>query len=142
MRNLGLGPSPSPGVRDMGARGLTPLGQRFCVRRNRFERSRRRRRRRRRRRGRRRRRRRQASPSRGRVPPTPATHYIVRNTSAMRAQLMGSHRSFIGPINLRSELDTNTRAEIHNVARISTEYALTPTREGSGGPTTREGASN
>ena len=31
MRNLGLGPSPSPGVRDMGARGLTPLGQRFCV---------------------------------------------------------------------------------------------------------------
>ena len=31
MRNQGLGPSPSPGVRDMGARGLTPLGQRFCV---------------------------------------------------------------------------------------------------------------
>ena len=38
MRYQGLGPSPSPGVRDMGARGLTPLGQRFCVRQNRFER--------------------------------------------------------------------------------------------------------
>ena len=114
MRNQGLGPSPSPGVRDMGARGLTPLGQRFCVQQNRFER---------------RRRRRQASPSRGRVPPTPVTHHIVRNTCAMRALLMGSHRSFVGPINLRIELSAYTRTENHNIVRISPYNALTPTRK-------------